>query len=82
VQSCNSFTGAASALGLIGPGAQKAVAGLVGTLQDPLPEVQHEAAHALGSIGPDARDAIPALQASLRDPDRQVGDAVARRGIK
>ena len=61
------FTGAAEALGAIGPDAHKSVPTLIEMLRVEVPRYGTEledtvrAASALGNIGPDARTAVPLL---------------------
>jgi len=74
---------AAYALGMIGPGANEAVAALIAALEDPDAQVRGIAADALGMIGPGAKQAVPALIAALKDVHARVrgSAAAALRGI-
>jgi HEAT repeat protein len=65
-------SGAALALGLMGPAGRPATAALAGRLKDADPLVRTVAAQALGRIGPSARAAAPALRACLADKDAAV----------
>ena len=66
---------AASALGGIGPEAEKAVPALIEALKDKDWSVRSRAAWALGSIGPRAEKAVPVLIQALKDKDPAVRSA-------
>jgi len=55
----------------------KAVAAIVASLADPLPETRVASIEALGSLGPSAKGAIPALEKATKDGDESVRAAAA-----
>jgi len=63
---------AATALGNIGPKAEKAVPALIQALKDKHEFVRYYAAIALGKIGRGAEKAVPALIEALKDKDKWV----------
>jgi HEAT repeat protein len=63
---------AATYLGIIHEGAERAVPALVGSLSDPDPEVRRAAAAALGSFEGAAAPALPALRKARRDSNEDV----------
>src|SRR5262245_56751688 len=62
-------TGAAVALGLIGPEAKAAVPALIEALLEEDKYLRGQAATALGRLGPEARAAVPALTEALQDEE-------------
>lgn len=73
---------AATYLGIIHEGADKAVPALIEALRDPDVEVRRASAEALGSFGAEAESGLPALRkaSSDKDPDvaREAGLAIVK----